>query len=433
MGERLAGLTRPAAAVTTPSGMTPLYEKPVIKRRSKKPGAKPGHPGHRREEPVTIDHEQEHAALERCPDCGDALHAVAERRFRLIEEIAETYPEVTRHSIPRSWCSQCKKYVEPPVLDAMPGASIGHRVVTLSAWLHYGNGNTLSQISSVFNNHLHFQVSDGGFISAWHRMAEVLRPWYDQIGEEAKSSAVLNADETGWRVSGQTQWLWCFTTPTLTFYMIDRCRGAHVLLNFFNETFAGILVTDFWSSYNMVECAARQACLPHLLRELEKTDKCDPTDEWVGFRKKLKRILKDSLRLGRQRDEVGEAFRSRRRRLDLRVKALTGQVSSNKNVNRIIKRLNRYEDALFTFLDHENVPPDNNRAEREIRPAVIIRKNSLANRSQNGADIQALLMSIYRTLKLRKLDPLETITNALREYVRSGQLPSLPLSVGSFG
>ena len=100
----------------------------------------------------------------------------------------------------------------------------------------------------------------------------------------------------------------------------------------------------------------------------------------------------------------------------------------NAHARRLLKRLRRYRNALFTFLDHPGVPSDNNHAEREIRPAVIIRKNSLCNRSDNGATVQAILMSVYRTLKLRGFDPLETIVRALRDYVRTGSLPPLPSS-----
>ena len=50
---------------------------------------------------------------------------------------------------------------------------------------------------------------------------------------------------------------------------------------------------------------------------------------------------------------------------------------------------------------------DNNHAERTIRPAVIIRKNSYGNRSQRGADCQAVLMSIFRTLNSADTIPSE--------------------------
>jgi len=73
------------------------------------------------------------------------------------------------------------------------------------------------------------------------------------------------------------------------------------------------------------------------------------------------------------------------------------------------------------------VPPDNNHGERQIRPAVIIRKNSLCNRSEQKAITQAILMSIYRTLKLRGLDATKAIAQALRILLQSGTLPPLPV------
>jgi hypothetical protein len=91
-----------------------------------------------------------------------------------------------------------------------------------------------------------------------------------------------------------------------------------------------------------------------------------------------------------------------------------------------LKRFRRHRNDLFTFLDNTAVPFDNNAAERAIRPAVIIRKNSYGNRSERGADTQAVLMSIYRTLKQRGHDPLKTITNGLAEYLKTGKLPPLP-------
>ena len=77
-------------------------------------------------------------------------------------------------------------------------------------------------------------------------MQTILYPWYEQIHREALDSAVLNADETGWRVNGKGHWLWCFTAPRLTCYLIDRRRGKAVVARFFRRAFRGILVTDFW-------------------------------------------------------------------------------------------------------------------------------------------------------------------------------------------
>src|SRR5437762_329186 len=53
---------------TTPSGMTPVYQKPAAKGRRKKPGCKVGHPGSRRPPPTHIDRHAEHT-LDACPQC----------------------------------------------------------------------------------------------------------------------------------------------------------------------------------------------------------------------------------------------------------------------------------------------------------------------------------------------------------------------------
>jgi transposase len=417
----------------TPSGMVPVYEKPSASGRAKTPGAKPGHPGTRREKPE-VTRREEHPPMKTCPDCGSPLGAPTERRFRLIEDVAETQPEVTEHGIPRHWCPKCRKLVEPPVLDALPKARLGHRIVTLSAWLHYGLGVTISQVAEVLGRCLQFEITPGGLVDAWQRTAGVFEPWHDQIADAVKRGGTLHADETGWRVNGKTHWLWCFTTPDATYYMIDRSRGSPALSKFFTETFDGVLVTDFWAAYGAVECAARQACLPHLFRELDKVDEEDDTPAWGEFRKKLKRLLRDAVRLGAERGELPPgSFASRRALLDQRRDELLAAPWDNDNARRLVKRLRRYSEALFTFLDHEAVPSDNNRAEREIRPAVIMRKNSQGNRSESGAEVQAVLMSIYRTLKLRGHEPLTTLVDALKHYVLTGSLPPLPETAASDG
>ena len=269
-------------------------------------------------------------------------------------------------------------------------------------------------------------MSEGGLSDAWRRLANVLLRWYDEIGQQVKRSGVLHSDETGWRVNGQTEWLWCFTTKNATFYMINRSRGSPALSKFFTEAFDGVLVTDFWSAYNAVVCAARQACLPHLLRELDKVSETDDSRLWRAFSKKLGRLLRDAVRLSRRDGLTQERYASRRARIHKRLEVLLKGQWRNPNAQRLLGRLERYRDALFTFLDHPQVPSDNNHAEREIRPAVIMRKNSLCNRSENGANVQAIMMSLYRTLKLRGLDPLDTIVAAFREYVSTGVLPPLP-------
>jgi hypothetical protein len=355
----------------------------------------------------------------------------ANRASRYVEDIPlpeQLAPQVTEHTVHRDWCPNCQKRAEPRVPDALPGATLGNRVLVLAAWLHYALGNTLSQIVEVFNFHLQLKISPGGLVQMFFRLQAILYAWYEQIQQEALNSAVLHGDESGWRVDGKTHWLWCFTAPHLTYYMIDRCRGSPALMKFFIREFAGTLVSNFWGAYNAVVCALRQTCLVHLLRDLEHVEKYKrPGPDWAAFAKKLRRLVRDAIRLWRRQDQLAAARVARRRELlRLRLEELIETAWECREARRLIKRLRRHQDDLFTFLDQPGVPFENNAAERAIRPAVIIRKNSYGNRSARGADAQAVLMSVFRTLKQRGHDPIQTVIESLATYLRTGQLPPLP-------
>ena len=425
---------KPGDSPSTPSAMKPVYEKPTSKRRCKKPGGKKGHKGHRRPPPPVI-HQQVILRLERCPICQSKVTPCQQTRTRIVEDIPENItPVVTQYTIQRDWCPQCRLRVEPTVADALPGAQVGNHVLVLSAWLHYGLGVTIEQILSVFNFHLHFTLTAGGLVQMWYRLQEILFAWYGAIKAQALKAKALFADETGWRVQGKTWWLWCFTTGDLTYYLIDRCRGSPLLRKFFKREFQGILVTDFWGAYNAIRCMAKQKCIPHLLRDMLRVAKYEkPGRAWLRFAKKLRRLLRDAMRLSKHSERTAPDYASKRARIGVRLQELLDQPWKDKNARRLVKRLRRHQHELFTFLDHAEVPYDNNTAERAIRPAVIIRKNSYANRSEAGADMQAVLMSVFRTLKQRGHNPLKTIVQALRTYLLTGQLPPLPDKVAADG
>lgn len=419
---------QPAITPSTPSGQQPVYTKPTRQKRSgRKPGAKPGHTGSRRPTPEQIDRHVKHDELRRCPHCEGEVHAAHKHRRRIIVDLPiDLSTEVVEHTIPRQWCGTCRQYIEPTVPDAMPKATIGHRAAATLAWFHYGLGITIKNITRIFSQHLKTHLSSGGVVAIWQRMAEELEPWYKQIGEEAKRSTHLHGDETGWRVNGQTHWLWCFSNPRCCYFMIDPSRGSPALLKFFTEDFDGVLITDFWRAYEWVNAAERQYCLVHLLREIETVDEKNASEDWCAFAKKLKRLIRDGVRLRQRSDDPRKEHAGRVKRIDQRLNALADDAYVDADAKRLAKRLSRHRDWLFTFLDHPEVPWENNFAERQIRPAVILRKNSQSNRSERGAATQAVLMSIMRTLELRGHDPTTVIAEALRQRLIDGQLPPLP-------
>lgn len=429
-----AAIAHTTSPHSPPSSRAP-FEKPTPARRRKKPGAKLGHEGCCRPRPERIDHRVEHQ-LPACPTCGGELTRTGRTRTRIVEDIpANLKAEATEHTVHRDWCPCCRTQVEPSVPDAMPACTLGNQAVTLSAFLHYSLGTTTRQVVDVFNAHLQLPISEGGLTQMWHRLADTLRPWYEQIWDECFDAAVLHADETGWHLNGVLVWLWCFCTPRDTFYAIEPSRGHAALEKFFADEFGGVLVTDFWRAYDAVDARMNQKCWAHLLRELKAVEDRPNgvRDDWLAFAKKLRRVFTDAVRLASAENMPSGERDSKVCRLHVRLGELACGAWVHPDAQRLANRLLRDGDSLLTFAEFPEVPATNNAAEREIRPAVVMRKVSYGSASDRGVSTRAVLMSVYRTLKKRGLDPLAATRAALETLAKTGTLPPLPDQPGSTG
>jgi regulator of replication initiation timing len=402
----------------TPSGMIPTFKKQNKKEKHSKPGRKNGHEGSRREQPKAtafINHE-----LKQCPDCGCCLCKSQGKRKRIIEDIAISKPEVTEHTINRYYCPRCKKPVEPLITCALPHSQLGNRFLVTTAWLHFCLGMTVGNIVKWLDAIGGLKITAGGLTQMWQRLAMYLGPMYDEIGNEVRGSPVAHADETGWRLNGKTVWLWCFTTSKSAYYRIEPSRGSNVVTDVLGNVFSGILVTDFYAAYNRINAWTKQKCLVHLFRELKNTSIKNKSEEFHMFAKKLKKILKDAIKLMKKRLELNEDDYDRLKgKIYYRYASILCESYCDCDVIRLVKRLVKYSDNMFTFLEETGVPFNNNHAERMIRPAVIMRKNSFCNRSESGAQTQEILMSVFKTLALKNIEPVNYVVEYLENSIQN--------------
>lgn len=410
---------------TTPSGMTPVYLKPRARRSRKRPGRKKGHAGAWRRAPVRTDAKHEEHRLERCPECEGPVGPPIRTHRRITEDIPEITPEVTEHTVHGHWCRRCQKIVTPKVSAALPRATLGLRFVVYTAWLHYCIGMSVGNcVKNAVVAHA-FGVSPGGLTLAWKRLAGLLEGAYEEIGQAIRESAVLHADETGWRINGVTFWLWAFATKQYCYYLIDKHRGAGVVQQVLGTLFPGVLITDFLSAYNAIEALAKQRCYFHLFTELIKVDKHNRTPAWKRFRKTLARLLKDAIRLGERRHDLGdpETYARRKAKLHQRLDALIDSPFDDADAKRLLKRLRRHRQEMLTFLDYDHVSPYNNHAEQQMRSAVLTRKISQQNRSADGAKAHAILMTLFRSAQLQGLNPVEHVLQLARTTLEAKATP----------
>ena len=411
-----------AESPTTPSGMRPVYTKPAARGRKRRPGRKRGHPGARRPTPDHVDHYEEHG-LSQCPHCESALGEPIRSHTRLIEDIPPVTPQVTEHTIHGYWCGTCRKIVTPVITAALPHSTLGLRFLIYTAWLHYAVGVSVGNCVKIAAASLGFTVSPGGLTQGWKNLAFLLEGGYQDILHKIRTSAVLHADETGWRINGVTHWLWAFATRLHCYYLIDRHRGTSVVTGVLGTVFPGILITDFWGAYNALEALAKQKCYFHLFTELVKVDKLTTGPPWRRFRKKLARLLRDAVRLGERRGKLSAMrYERRKTKLHRRLDELIAVPWTDRHAKRLVKRLRRHRHEMLTFLDHADVSPYNNHAEQQMRVAVHTRKVSQQNRSELGAKTHAILLSLFRTAQLQKLNPIDYVMQLARDALTT-QIP----------
>jgi len=375
----------------------------TARRRYKKPGRRYGHKGSARARPVKIDATVE-LDQQMCPRCGGALSEKPTCSYtRVVEDVVPAKVVVTEYVVRRRYCRCCRRQVSPPIPNVIGGGGnerFGLRLMLLVVSLKM-LGLSYEKIGAHLRLLFDLDLTEGAMIHCVMAVAEAFGPRYEELKQELRKEASLHGDETSWRIKGKNHWLWAFLGKWSVVYEVDRSRGKDVPRKILGD-YRGLVISDSWGAWNHVG-ARWQRCLVHYLRELEDTLKYkSPGKDFLPFRKKLRRILRDAIRMADEKDG-GERLRAKAR-LEARIDALISSYSSSeeKNCTRLLKRLRREKGMLFTFLEEDGVDWNNNAAERALRSSVVIRKITYGNHSGEGAHAHAVLMSIKESCGLRK-------------------------------
>ena len=90
------------------------------------------------------------------------------------------------------------------------------------------------------------------------------------------------------------------------------------------------------------------------------------------------------------------------------------KVEPNSGLGQAIKYMQNHWDALTLFLHVPGAPLDNNICERALKKAILNRKNALFYKTERGARVGDLYMSLIHTCELNKTNPFDYLV-ALRE------------------
>jgi len=370
-----------------------------------KPGQKVGHKGMTR--PLAIPDSQVEVTADRCPDCGAKLNLPFRFESKVIEEIPEPQPViVTEYKIAHYICPCCRKEVVARDANCPHEGKFGNNVIAQATLMRYEDRLPHRKIQDALKRIHGLALSPATIFDLTRRAGEAVRPEYDAILERIRGAPILYVDETGIHVQGEKHWIWTFTTPSETFFVIRKSRGTSVLIEVLTRRFKGIIVCDGWKPYARFT-KNLQRCWAHLLRESK--DISEKFEEAVPLHEALKELY-ESLTKSLENDPPPEIRINIWQSAQETLQHWIDRVYLEVKVQKFIGKISNGLDYWFTFILNPGVEPTNNRAERALRPHVVLRKILGTLRNSKGTAIHELIMTVLATWGQRGLDCLQMLT-----------------------
>jgi transposase len=429
---RLAELERQLGLNSGNSGKPPSSDglkKPPRTRSlrepsDKKPGGQPGHKGETlrqvAEPTIILEHYPE-----TCQGCGSPLtqDMATASSARQVFDLPEPQPlVVTEHRAYSCRCARCGEataaaFPEGVTAPVQYGARIAAFVVSLLHYQFIPEDRLVELMADLFGVRL--AAATMARMSA--NCAGRFQGFVDTLCQFVRSAAVKHLDETGFRISGQTQWLHVAVTAWLSFYRTSPKRGRLL------EGIIGIVVHDHWRPYYTLKGVLHALCNAHHLRELKALIEID-NEPWARRMQRLLRRACHATHLARERDRplkpsLVNRFRRRYEAIlaeglafheaqpPLAISGRRGRPRRRTGHN-LLLRLSARQDDVLRFLSDPRVPFTNNLAEQAARMMKLRQKISGGFRSEPGARDFAVIRSLIATAKKQGWNILDTLTQS---------------------
>lgn len=263
-----------------------------------------------------------------------------------------------------------------------------------------------------FNRLFGFQLHRSTLHNLKIRIAGYYKEAKQQILERIIHSAVVHADETKANIKGKAAFVWVLTSFHEVYYFFAESREGEIAKKLLAD-FKGVLVSDFYTAYDSIGCP-QQKCLIHLMRDLNDEVLNSPFDVQlkkivIEFGNLLKPMIETVDRHGLKKYFLKKHLsRVDRFYHDLEYSDYQSEVAL-----KCKERLERNRDTLFTFLNHDGVPWNNNNAEHAVKAFAGLRDVIGGSSTDKGIDEYLTLLSLCQTCKYSGLDFLD--------FIRSGE------------
>src|SRR5262249_34031538 len=241
----------------------------------------------------------------------------------------------------------------------------------LRSWVVYSciaQRQTSEAVAEALNDVFAIHIPLGSVADLVRRAADHYRVTYESLLAALRAGHLVHADETKTRVKGivRSRYMWASANPQTVIYVYSPTREGSTV----QETlagFRGVLVSDFYAAYDSLDCP-QQKCLIHLVRDLNDDLLKHPFDgelkqPTVRVAVLLQAVVETIDGFGLKKSHPHKHKKDVERFYDVE----SGASYQSEVARHYRQRLLKYRDKLFTFLDHDGVPWNNNNAENAIK------------------------------------------------------------------
>jgi transposase len=432
---------------------------PATAAEPKRPrGQQRGKPGPKRRDHSHLPAVEEILELPKdqqlCSCCGLPFESFpGTEDSEILEVEVQAYRRVIRRRRYRPACS-CGKHkgiiTAPPAPRLIPKSILGISIwveVLLDKFLYYRP--TYRLLAEWQSRGLDLSLAT--LTDGLQRHLLLFQPVYDALVEHNQKQKHWHADETRWLVFASVEgkvgyrwFLWVFHSNEAVVFVLDSGRAHDVPEEHLGPVKEGILSVDRYSAYKAMKQVkdgriVLAFCWAHQRRDFLDVARSWPSEEeWAfGWVERIRQLYKaNDARL-----EVAEGkpleFAARDSELRQHVEQMAEQAKqelADANLHparqSVLRSLQEHWDGLTVFVEHPEVPMDNNRAERVERGPVVLRKNSYGSGAVWAGELAALLFSVLQTLCLWNLNPRAWLTAYLQACAEGGG--AAPITLDDF-
>ena len=429
--------------------------------RQKKPksdrprGQQKGKPGHgRTARPDLEKKEERHDPPENarlCSCCGKPYVANGDRVSEVIEIEVKAH---VRRIVRGRWRQACDcdgvpgEMIAPPPPRLFAGTPFGISVWVRYLLERYPSHRPCRQVAAWLTAH-GLKVAPGTLADSTDRFLALFEPLSDAILAHQNQATVRHADETSWRIQAlgrdggsRRAWLWTSVSSDTVFFHIDPSRSAEAAGKLFAGLLAPVfLVCDRFSAYkklarDLAGMVILCICWAHIRRDYIKCaaghDHLAPwRDQWIVRIGEIYHLNKARLKhWNPDGDTQTAAFETAQTALKSAVEELFAQAERERadlpeDARQVqpLRSMIEHREGLTLFLEHPQIPMDNNLAEVSHRLGVIVRKFCFGSDSLNGARLTAVMYSVLGTMEKNGLDVRRWLSEWLVACAGNGRSP----------